>query len=100
MVKEERLTLSQAVQKMTSFAAGVLGISDRGVIGVGMAADMLVFEPARVRETATYPQPHQLAEGFDIVIVNGKVAREMGRVSDTLHGRVLLPPSGVYVYDR
>ncbi|MBT8076926.1 MAG: amidohydrolase family protein [Gammaproteobacteria bacterium] len=100
VMQEKLLTLPQAVQKMTSFAAGVLGLADRGAIDVGMAADLLVFDPARVRETATYPQPHQLAEGFDVVIVNGSIAREQGRLSDALHGRVLLPTSGVYVYDR
>jgi N-acyl-D-aspartate/D-glutamate deacylase len=87
---ERVLTLPQAVRKMTSFAADVLGIDDRGVIEAGMLADIIVFDPDNVRATATYPDPLQLADGFDIVIVNGRVARENGAASD-LHGRVLEP---------
>jgi len=89
--KEHVLTLAEAVRKMTSFAAGVLRIADRGTISPGMKADIIVFDPARVHETATYPEPLQLAEGFDIVIVNGMVARENGMLAAGLHGRVLDP---------
>jgi N-acyl-D-amino-acid deacylase len=75
---------------MTSCAADVLGIDDRGVIEAGMLADIIVFDPDNVRATATYPDPLRLADGFDIVIVNGRVARENGAAGD-LHGRVLEP---------
>jgi N-acyl-D-aspartate/D-glutamate deacylase len=85
------LTLPQAVAKMTSFAAGVLSIDDRGVIAEGMLADIIVFDPAAVRETATYPDPLQFALGFDVVIVNGRIARENGVLADGLNGRVLDP---------
>jgi len=91
VVDDKLLTLSDAVRKMTSFAAGVLGISDRGTVQEGMIADLIVFDPANVRETATYPDPFQLADGFDIVIVNGNVAREKGRMGASLHGQVLKP---------
>ena len=85
------LTLPQAVAKMTSFAAGVLSIDDRGVIAEGMLADIIVFDPAAVRETATYPDPLQFALGFDVVIVNGRIARENGVLANELNGRVLDP---------
>jgi len=85
------LSLPEAVQKMTSFAAAVLRIDDRGAIREGMLADLIVFDPARVRATATYPDPLQLADGFDVVVVNGKVARENGRLAGELFGRVLKP---------
>lgn len=91
VVGEELLTLSEAVRKMTSFAAGVLGIGDRGAIAPGMKADILVFSPAAVHETATYPAPLSFAEGFDVVIVNGRVAREAGVMAAELGGRVLEP---------
>ncbi len=91
VMKEKMLTLGDAVRKMTSFAAGVLGIADRGAVQKDMIADLIIFDPANVHETATYPEPHQLAEGFDIVIVNGKVARENGRIDASLHGQVLNP---------
>jgi len=91
VVRDQMLTLSDAVRKMTTFAAGVLGISDRGSIQVGMLADIIIFDPANVHETASYPFPHQLAEGFDVVIVNGKIARENGSMDAILHGEVLAP---------
>ena len=76
---------------MTSFPASVLGLSDRGVIASGMKADLLVFDPSKVRETASYLDPHQLAEGFGIVIVNGQIVRENGALSDTMNRSVLSP---------
>lgn len=91
VMRDRVLTLPEAVRKMTSFAAGVIGVDDRGVIREGMRADLLVFDPARVRETATFPAPLSLAEGFDVVIVNGAVARENGVLAGRLNGRVLEP---------
>ncbi len=91
VMQDKVLTLPEAVRKMTSFAASVLGITDRGVVKAGMKADLLVFDPSRVHETASYPNPLRLAEGFDVVIVNGKIAREDGERSDELFGNVLQP---------
>jgi len=91
VVGEGALTLPQAVQKMTSFAADVLGIDDRGRLAVGMKADIIVFDPLKVHENASYPDPLRLAEGFDYVIVNGKVARDRSTMSGDLHGAVLAP---------
>jgi N-acyl-D-aspartate/D-glutamate deacylase len=85
------LSLPEAIRKMTSFAARVLGIEDRGAIKPNMMADIVVFDPQNVRALATYPDPLQLAEGFDLVIVNGKVARENGALDSEYHGRVLTP---------
>jgi N-acyl-D-aspartate/D-glutamate deacylase len=85
------LSLPEAIRKMTSFAAGVLGIADRGAVQANMKADLIVFDPARIRAKATYPAPLQLADGFDIVIVNGQVARENGRLDNSRHGEVLRP---------
>ena len=91
VLQDHVLTLPQAVQKMTSFAASILNIADRGVLKEGMVADLIVFDPARVHANATYPNPLQLADGFDVVIVNGKVARENGQRTDGLFGAVLRP---------
>jgi N-acyl-D-amino-acid deacylase len=91
-VLEDRvLTLSEAIRKLTSFPAQLLRIDDRGIIGENMIADLLVFDPRNVHENATYTDPLQLAEGFDVVIVNGKIARENGRQAEDLFGRVLQP---------
>jgi N-acyl-D-amino-acid deacylase len=70
-------------------AAAALRLPDRGVIRAGAKADLVLFDPARVRETATWEKPQQLATGFDVVIVNGKVARENGVLTPGRPGRVL-----------
>jgi N-acyl-D-aspartate/D-glutamate deacylase len=92
---EERglLALPEAVRKMSSLPASILGLEDRGTIAEGAFADLVIFDPAQVRETATYETPHALAEGFDVVIVNGVVAREGGAlVGGVRAGEVLRPP--------
>lgn len=91
VVQDSALTLPEAVRKLTSFAASILRIADRGIVGVGMKADLLVFDPLEVHENATYPDPLQLADGFDVVIVNGRNAREDGVQADDLFGRILEP---------
>jgi N-acyl-D-amino-acid deacylase len=85
------LSLKDAVRKMTSLPAQTLQLHDRGVIGKGMKADLIIFDPAKVKETATYPNPHQFAEGFDLVIINGKITREDGEMFNTTAGVVLKP---------
>jgi N-acyl-D-amino-acid deacylase len=91
VMERELLPLAEAVRKMTSLPASILGLTDRGVIAPGMAADVLVFDPRQVRERARYPNPKVLAEGFDIVVVNGRVAREDGVLTGVLAGTVLSP---------
>jgi N-acyl-D-aspartate/D-glutamate deacylase len=85
------LSLEEAVRKMTSQSAAILGITDRGAIQVGKKADIIIFEPEKIRARATYIEPHLLAEGFDIVIINGKIARRGDRMSELLTGEVLKP---------
>ena len=71
-VREQRvLTLEEAVRKMTSMPAARLGLKDRGCLRAGCAADVVVFDPATVRDRATFLAPHQYAEGIPWVFVNG-----------------------------
>ncbi len=63
--------LAQAVHSMTDLPASVFGLKDRGVIRQGAVADLVVFDPVRIRDTATYTKPQQLAEGVRYVLVNG-----------------------------
>jgi N-acyl-D-amino-acid deacylase len=92
-VREKKiLTLEDAVRKMTAFPAARLGLTDRGLLRPGLKADIAVFDPARVRDTATYAQPHQYADGVSQVIVNGKVVFENGAMTDARPGRVLYGP--------
>ena len=65
---------------MTSLPAAVFGIKDRGILREGAFADLAVFDPAKIRDRATYTDPHQLAEGMCYVLVNGKVVLDDGNV--------------------
>jgi dihydroorotase/N-acyl-D-amino-acid deacylase len=83
------LTLEDAIRKMTSFPAQRLGLTDRGILRPGMKADIAVFDPARVRDTATFEKPHQYAEGFSSVIVNGQVVFDGKAMTPARPGKVL-----------
>jgi dihydroorotase/N-acyl-D-amino-acid deacylase len=87
------ITLEDAVRKMSSFPAQRLGLLDRGVLRPGMKADLAVFDPSRVKDTATFAKPHQYAEGVSLVIVNGKIVLEKGAITAARPGRVLLKKS-------
>ncbi len=91
VVKDNLLTLQEAVRKMTSYAAEVLRLKDRGLLKSGYKADILIFNPESIKAKADYINPHQLAEGFDQVMVNGKLVRENGTLAVERSGRVLLP---------
>ena len=89
-VREERvLELADAVRKMTSGPAEVLGISDRGHIAPDVYADLVIFDPLQVIDKATYSKPHQFAEGVQQVIVNGKVTVDGGEHTGVMAGQVL-----------
>ena len=87
------LTLEEAVRKMSSYPAQRLSLHDRGVLRPGMRADIAVFDPARVRDAATFERPHQYAEGVSYVLVNGVLVLDNGRVTDARPGRVLYGPA-------
>jgi N-acyl-D-amino-acid deacylase len=78
---------------MTSFPAQRMGITDRGVLRPGMKADIAVFDPATVRDLATFANPHQYAVGFSTVIVNGQVVLDRDVVTSARPGRVLYGPA-------
>lgn len=83
------LTLEDAIRRMTSLPAHTFGLKDRGLLKPGMAADLVIFDPARVADRATYTKPHQYSEGFDFVVVNGKLAVDEGKVTATRYGHPL-----------
>ena len=80
-----------AIRSMTSLPAQVFAIKDRGQIRAGAFADVILFDPAKVNDAATYQEPHQLAEGVVHIIVNGVLVRENGSFTTALPGRVLKP---------
>ena len=83
------LTLPQAIFKMTGGAAAALGLADRGTLGEGQAADVVLFDPATILDRATYDDPHQYPAGVGTVIVNGTVVIDAGEHTDALPGRLL-----------
>ena len=91
VVNRAALPLEEAVRKMTSYAAALLGVTDRGSVEVGKAADLIIFDPTLVRARASYSDPLQLAEGFEVVIVNGEVAFQNGVALAVASGEVLSP---------
>lgn len=86
------LELEDAVRKMTSTVATRLRIRDRGVVAPGMHADLVVFDPARVRDTATFADSHRLAEGVRDVWVNGVATVRGGEHTGALAGRFVRGP--------
>ncbi len=89
-VRDERvLSLESAVRKMSSLAANRLGLHDRGRIAPGLAADLVIFNPETVKDTATFEKPLSFPEGIPHVIVNGVAAIDAGRFVNANPGRVL-----------
>lgn len=89
-VRERKvLPLEDAVRKMTSLPAAHFGFEGRGVIRVGAAADLVVFDPATVRDQATYAAPHAFASGVPHVLVNGQFVVRDGRTTSARPGQVL-----------
>lgn len=95
-VRERKvLTLEEAVRKMTSGPAGRVGLRNRGLLVPGMWADVVVFDPATIRDTATYRQPKSYPVGVQWVLVNGEMVVEGGRHTGARPGRVLRRTNGV-----
>lgn len=84
------ITLEQAVRSSSGLTAEVFVIPDRGVIKPGAYADIIVFDPAKITDTATYQKPHSYSVGIDDVFVNGKPAVVGGQIVAERAGRVLL----------
>jgi len=82
-------SLETAVYKMTGLTAKTFGLADRGVLKAGFAADMTIFDPATVEETASFAKPIQPAKGIETVIVNGAIVWRDGKPTDARPGRVL-----------
>jgi N-acyl-D-aspartate/D-glutamate deacylase len=83
------LPLERFVQASSAQTAAILQLAERGQLREGWFADVLVFDPARVRDEATYEAPERLATGLSFVLVNGQVAVDEGRPTGVRAGRVL-----------
>lgn len=92
-VREQKVIgLEEAVRKMTSLAAQRMKLSDRGILREGLAADIVVFDPDRIIDRATFDKPHQFPEGISQVIVNGVTVVKDGEHTGAKPGRALRGP--------
>jgi N-acyl-D-amino-acid deacylase len=88
-VREGVLRLEEAIRKMTSFTAQTYGLMDRGLLRPGLAADITIFDPEKIEDTATFENPIQYPKGIEYVVVNGKVSVEGGKHTGERAGRIL-----------
>jgi N-acyl-D-amino-acid deacylase len=89
-VREERIvSLEEAIRRMTSLPARKLGLRDRGLLQPGHLADVVVFDPATIADTATFADPHRYPDGIRWVLVNGQPVIAAGQHTGARPGRVV-----------
>jgi N-acyl-D-amino-acid deacylase len=89
-VREEKLlSLETAIKKMTSMPAEIMGLKTRGTLAKKMVADITVFDPETVSDTATFENPHQYAKGIEYVMIAGEVIIDNGEHSNKMEGHIL-----------
>jgi N-acyl-D-amino-acid deacylase len=90
--EEKKLSLQDAIRKFSALPAQRMRFTDRGVLKEGMWADVVVFDPATIKDVATFAEPNQLSQGMEYVLVNGVPVIEQGKMTDARPGRVLRGP--------
>jgi len=93
--EEHKLTLEDAIRKFTALPAQRLCLEGRGLLRVGMWADITIFDPATIRDLATFDNPNQLSQGMDYVLVNGVPVIDHGKMTGALPGKALRGPGYV-----
>jgi N-acyl-D-amino-acid deacylase len=89
-VREDKvLTLEEAIRKMSALPAQRLRLADRGVLKTGLWADVVIFDPATIRDVATFDNPNQLSQGMEYVLVNGVPVIDHSKMTGELPGKVL-----------
>jgi N-acyl-D-amino-acid deacylase len=89
-VREQKIiSIEEAVRRMTSLPARKFQLRDRGILQEGMAADIVIFDERKVRDAATFTNPHVYSVGFEWVIVNGMPTLEKQRHNEARNGMVL-----------
>jgi dihydroorotase/N-acyl-D-amino-acid deacylase len=87
--EEKKLTLEDAIRKCSALPAQRMRLTDPGVLKAGMWADIVVFDPATIRDLATFENPNQLSQGMEYVLVNGVPVIDQGKMTEALPGKVL-----------
>ncbi len=83
------ISLSEAIKKMTSMPADLLGLTDRGKIMEGCIADLVIFDPEKISDMASFEEPHQYPQGIETVIINGKVSLENNKLTGATRGKLI-----------
>ncbi len=90
--EEKKLPLEEAIRKFSALPAQRMRLTDRGVLKAGMWADIVVFDPATIKDVATFGEPNQLSQGMEYVLVNGTPVIDQGKMTGALTGKVLRGP--------
>jgi len=93
--EEKKLTLEDAIRKFSALPAQRMRLTDRGVLKAGMWADVVVFDPATVRDVATFDNPNQLSQGMEYVLVDGVLVIDQRKMTGAKPGKVLRGPGYV-----
>ncbi len=89
VLDEKIISMEQAIRAATSMPAEMTGLNDRGALKVGNIADIVLFDPKTIRETATFTDPHQYSTGVEYVLVNGDIVIEKGEYNGKLSGEAI-----------
>ena len=90
--EEKKLSLEDAIRKFSALPAQRIRFTDRGVLKEGMWADVMVFDPATIKDVATFAEPNQLSQGMEYVLVNGVSVIDQGKMTGARPGKVLRGP--------
>jgi N-acyl-D-amino-acid deacylase len=90
--EEHKLSLEDAIRKFSALPAQRMRLTDRGVLKQGMWADIVIFDPASIRDLADFENPNQLSQGMNYVLVNGQTVIEEGKMTGAKPGKVLRGP--------
>ena len=93
--EENQLSLPDAIRKFSALPAQRLRLTDRGVLKQNMWADVVVFDPEKITDRATFENPNQFSEGMEYVLVNGVAVIDEGKMTGALPGKVLRGPGYV-----
>jgi dihydroorotase/N-acyl-D-amino-acid deacylase len=93
--EEHKLSLEDAIRKFSALPAQRMRLTDRGVLKLGMWADVVVFDPATVRDLATFENPNQLSQGMEYVLVNGVPVIDDAKMTGATPGKILRGPGYV-----
>jgi N-acyl-D-amino-acid deacylase len=89
VLEDEIITMEHAIRAATSLPAEMLGLTDRGMIEKGFAADLVIFDPQNIRDKSTFADPHHYSEGIIFLLINGELVIENGEYNGKLAGKAL-----------